>query len=369
MREQIFFLLLRLGLQTESPQDVDHSEIKALSSEDWQWLKDMATQQGVLAIIFDGLRALTDSVGTDSILGEVDRGWWRNYILGLYSFTQVVERNNAKQMEVIKELASVWYRSGCQMMLMKGQANGIYYPQPNHRQPGDVDVYFLGGYYERANQVARGMRTKVDESWYKHSQIIYRGEMFENHQFFVHTRDGGESKHLNSELTALTEVEQYSFMPETYIYLPPVAFNALFLTYHAMAHFLEEGLKMKQVVDWAMFLEKEQNNVDWKAYYQSCERYHLHRFADAMTTIAIKYLGVNVTTQEIKNKSPYADRLLHSTLYDNDYVFSSGEGGWRNRLHIVRNLFKYRWKYRDIYQRPILKQLYYYATGYLFKTE
>ena len=63
----------------------------------------------------------------------------------------------------------------------------------------------------------------------------------------------------------------------------------MFLTYHACAHFITEGLRLKQVLDWAVFLQKEQDNVDWDEFYAFCDRHHLRRFAEAITTICVKY--------------------------------------------------------------------------------
>ncbi len=56
-------------------------------------------------------------------------------------------------------------------------------------------------------------------------------------------------------------------------------------------------------------------------------------------------------------------------FFDDDYVFSSGKSSWQNRLHIIKNLFNYRWKYEEIYQQSIYKQLWWYAFGFIFKTE
>ena len=146
-------------------------------------------------------------------------------------------------------------------------------------------------------------------------------------------------------------------------------FNALFLTYHALTHFLEEGLRLKQILDWAMFLRRDADNIDWTQFYRICDKYHLRRFADVMTDIAVHKLAIPLNTKLITRQSPYTDDVISSTLYDKDYVFNSGKGGWRNRFHIVKNLFHYRWKYHQIYQSSIIKQLFYYVTGYLFKTE
>lgn len=146
-------------------------------------------------------------------------------------------------------------------------------------------------------------------------------------------------------------------------------FNALFLTYHVQAHFLEEGLKLKQLLDWAMFLKKDAGKLDWSEFYSICEKFHLRRFAEVTTDIAVHYLGVQLNNPQIVTKSPYTEKVIHSTLFDKDFVFNSGQSGRANRWHIIKNLFKYRWKYRDIYQHSILWQLWWYVFGFVFKSE
>ena len=118
-----------------------------------------------------------------------------------------------------------------------------------------------------------------------------------------------------------------------------------------------------------MFLKVHQEDMDWNAFYAFCERQHLRRFADAMTAIAVKHLGVKITNGIIVCDSPYADKILQSALYDEDYVFGSGKGNWYNRFHLIRNMFRYRWKYVDIYQTSVWKQLWWYVSGFIFKTE
>jgi hypothetical protein len=253
-------------------------------------------------------------------------------------------------------------------MVMKGQANGTLYPKPMHRLPGDIDCYLFDD-YQKANEIAKKEGANVDEGWYKHSQISYNGELFENHLFFVHTREGKRSKRLQKELEQKLHVTNWSTFPDSEILLPPVQWNAMFLTYHACAHFLSEGLRLKQILDWAMFLKKEQNNVDWKAFYTYCDRYHFRRFADAMTAISVEYLGLRIENSDVTTESPYVEKILRSTLYDDDYIYNAGESIWKSRWHVIRSLFKYRWRYEEIYQESIFKQLWWYASGYLFHTE
>ena len=396
--EKELFALLRLGLGNSVPEEENLADFIVLTEDGWRHVIDLAREQGVLGIVLDGIeKCHTDSTDYTETLPQVLR-------LEMIGEVLQIEQRNRQQMAVIDAVQRRWAEHGIRTMIMKGQAMGTYYPKPEHRSPGDIDCYLFSGErlsvigyrlsvreghtdstdntdgdgsgYRIGNEVARTFADKVDEGWYKHSQIFYGGQMIENHQYFVHTREGKSSKRLNQLLVELVNGERLSVIDGTGALLPPPMFNALFLTYHAMTHFLEEGLKLKQVLDWAMFLKKDGDKVDWEEFYRICDKFHLRRFADVMNTIAKQYFNVNVNDNKNENENenldgenPYAEKVLRSTLYDKDYVFSSGEGGWKNRWHIVRNLWKYRWKYHQIYQHSIVRQLWWYATGYLFKTE
>lgn len=417
--EKELFALLRLGLGTSTTEEENLSDFIVLSAEKWTQLGDIARKQGVLGIMLDGVERLE---GTNYGL---TRGLTPNQKLEWIGEVLQIEQRNRRQVEVMNDLAGKWRINGCRVMIMKGQANGTMYPKPEHRSPGDIDCYLFNcninpndnlnddkEAYRIGNDIARVAGAKVDESWYKHSVISYKGETFENHQYFVHTRDGKRGKRLEKELEDVlaesaenverkghteptTNREQSSllelprckggrrsqstestenltsyFLPLTSnTVMPPVQWTAMFLTYHACAHFVSEGLRLKQLLDWAMFLKKHHKDVDWTAFYSYCDRNHLRRFADTATAICVERLGVKVDNPAITVTSPYAERILHNALYEDDYVFGSGEGSWHNRWHLVRNLFHYRWKYEDIYGISPWRQLWYYASGYLFKTE
>lgn len=429
--EKELFALLRLGLGTSTTKEENLSDFIVLSAEKWAQLGDMARKQGVLGIMLDGVE------GLEGTKYGLTRGLTPNQKLEWIGEVLQIEQRNRRQVEVMNDLAGKWKINGCRVMIMKGQANGTMYPKPEHRSPGDIDCYLFNcninpndnlnddkEAYRIGNDIARAAGAKVDESWYKHSVISYKGETFENHQFFVHTRDGKRGKRLEKELEDVlaestenlerkghteptTNREQSSllelprceggrrsqstestenltsyFLPLTSnTVMPPVQWTAMFLTYHACAHFVSEGLRLKQILDWTMFLKALQGDVNWEAFWGFCERNHLKVFAEAMNTIARRWFRVCLAdnadiychTESTENtesfESPYAERIMKSALYDEDYVFNSGKSGWANRLHLVRNMFRYRWKYEEVYQTSVWKQLWWYACGFLFKTE
>ena len=362
MTEQLL-ALLRLGLGNSNPEKESLSDFIMLPANKWAMIGEIAMKQGVLGIVLDGLDVLgATPYGTTRELSAQQKLEWIGQVM-------MIEQENHRQCEIMNKLAQKWTEAGCKVMVMKGQANALMYPNPAHRSPGDIDCYLFGN-YQLGNDIAKEAGATVDESWYKHSEIHYENVLFENHQYFVHTREGKRSKKLDKELKEALNVEDASFKELTpYSVMPPVQWTAMFLTYHACGHFLIEGLRLKQVLDWAMFLKKYQNEVDWESFYSCCKKYHLRLFADAMTAISVEYLGVEITNPIVETKSPYTERIIKSIFFDDDYIYSESEGNWRERYKVVRNLFRYRWKYEEVYQESVWKQLWLYVVGFLFKTE
>ena len=360
--EKKLFTLLRLGLGNSTPEKEDLSDFIVMPAEKWTCLGERAFVQGVIGFVLDGIERLEETpYGLTRELSKEQKLEWIGQVMQ-------IEQGNRHQIEVMNDLVKKWIDKDNRVMLMKGQANGLLYPNPFHRSPGDIDCYLFEN-YQLGNEIAKNAGAVVDEGWYKHSQISYKGELFENHLYFVHTREGKRSKRLQIELEQMLHVTDWRTFPESEVLLPPVQWNAMFLTYHACAHFLSEGLRLKQILDWAMFLKKEQNNVDWKSFYQYCDRYHFRRFTDALTAICVEYLGVIIENTDITTESPYKEKILKSTLYDDDYIYNAGEPTWKSRWHVIRSLFKYRWRYEEIYQESVCKQLWWYFTGFFFHTE
>lgn len=364
--EQLLFYLLRVGLRL---QDCNTNSPTKYSLENLMEVKNLADIQGVSALVFDGVQAVYNS--NNKAFEEISKSdsKWKEFIHKWTSLEWACERRNKQQLEIIGIVADIWKKEGIKMLVFKGASNASFYPNPLHRSVGDIDCYLFGD-AQKGDNILESFGAHIRNNWYRHSKIGFKGETIENHRVVSHTREGRKSKYREHELINSLNIGVLKALKSTNAFSPTASFNARFLTYHAMRHFLAEGLRLKQIVDWAMFLKEEQSNIDWPDYYAFCEKYHLRRFTDAMTMIAVKFFNVCINVEGVTKESPYAERILHSTLYDQDYIFNSGKGGWNNRMHIVCNMLKRdRWKYRDIYGINIYKQLWYYATGYLFKTE
>ncbi len=367
---QYFFLLLKLGIETANAHNKECETLLMLSMEQWRGLMGLAEKQGVTAIAIDGVQRLYDTYGKEIKAASETPAEWTQWVLECAGVLSRYEQMCLNQRKTICELSDIWAKEGISMLVFKGLANAVFYSVPGHRATGDIDCWLFGD-AEEGDDVLKEAGAIVDNRWYRHSKISYKGETIENHRVFSHTRGSRKKKAMEEELRLMVHGEGLKVIDDCgRALLPPVQFNACFLTYHGLHHFLSEGLRMKQILDWTMFIKAEQDKVDWNTFNDFCEKYRLERFAAVMNYIAEKYLNVDFNHNLNDNQNEDIERLsemvMKSTLYDDDYLFNSGKSDWMVRWLLVKNMLtRDRWKYKDVAQENVWMHLWENAIGYL----
>lgn len=321
---------------------------------DWDKIYTLAAQHGVLALVFDAIATLP----TEQQPPKALKMQWIASIAN-------IERRYNYQKSAAMNLAEQFHNNGIKTYVLKGFAIAGYYPKSEHRECGDLDC-FLGGEYERGNCLAESLGAKVTREYYKHSIIYYKKLMVENHQFCIAIRGSRTLKDFERHLETIIS-QGATNIDESHLIKPSADFNALFLAVHAMTHFLVEGIKVRHIVDWAMLLKAEQENIDWKEFYKWADRMHLTRFADAMTAISAEHFGLQISNPDIHTSSPYAERILRDTIENSEGIHNKGYSAWKSRFMQIKNRFSFAWKYHQIYQKSLLWELLKSVFAFLFE--
>lgn len=261
---QTFLSLLKLGIGSSTASDKESQKLLPLSMQEWQKVMALAERQGVLAIAVDGLQVLMESYKGEIVAQNENPEEWQLWLLENIGQLTQYEMTNHQQKKVIAELSEMWTAGGIRMMVFKGQANAALYPKPEHRAVGDIDCWLFGD-AEKGDEIAKAQGAEVSFDWYRHSKIAFKSETIENHRVMSHTRGNKKKQLMEIELRELAN-DNLCFIGKAL--RPSAQFNACFLTYHGLHHFLSEGLRMKQILDWVTFLQKEQDKVDWNAYLE-----------------------------------------------------------------------------------------------------
>lgn len=342
------FALLRAGLRPAKTLDTG-----GLDASCWRELYAVSVSQGVLALVWDGVRQLPEELQPPR---DLRLRWAYN--------VEQIERRYEKQRRRASELAEIYAEEGIRTAVLKGFAISRLYPVPEHRPCGDLDCFLLGD-YERGNRLAERAGAEVKRDFYKHSHIVFRGLTVENHQFCTAIRGSRRAKAFERHLQRLLDERSLQRLPDSELLVPPADFNALFLTKHALSHFLTEGISLRHLCDWAVFIDREGAQVDWAAFRAVAAEHHLLRFAEILSDLAVRYLGVAANPLPA-DVALLSDRVMSNILYERRHLNDSPGNVWIQRMRLIGNVFRDRWKYRDVYQRSVLSEIIRFPIGFFF---
>lgn len=332
---------------------INEEVVTLYGAVDWAEIYELATGQGVLAIVLDAISLLPLEQQPPK---ELKMRW--------IASVMAIERRYNHQKRVASLLAEKFADEGIKLYVLKGLAISGYYPKPEHRECGDLDC-FLGNDYERGNIIAEGIGAKVSRDYYKHSHISYNKLLVENHQFCIGIRGSKKLKEFERYLEDIISRDA-TYIDDTKLIKPSAEFNALFLTTHAMTHFLVEGIKLRHVCDWALLLKHEQDSIDWDEFYRWTDRMGYTRFANTLTAIAVEQLGVKITNPKIQRDDKYSSRVVDDMFRANG-IFNKGLSPWRVRMMTIRGRLGSMWRFHKIYRRSVLGYIVRQVCGFIFE--
>lgn len=320
---------------------------------DWSSLVNLAARQGVLCVARDGLVQMP--------------GISRKLLIRWELSVQKLEARNRKQREVIKELVALFKENGIEMLLLKGIGLSELYPDPYHRECGDID-FFLFGDYEKGNKVIEDLGIEVEKEGSKHSKFYFKGVPVENHKTFLNVECTQTDKNLEKYLhETLTEQGYDTIIIEgVQVRIPVPDFTAIFLTRHNITHFLASGLVLRHFCDLALFFEKNRERIDFVSFEKIMREEGQYDLISSFLTIGHMNLGLpqesipEFLTDRQKVEALSA-RVLEDTIYNKYKSLDKDEleSMWvpRRKLYGLLLFFRSKWKYDSIGKGLFIKSL------------
>lgn len=297
---------------------------------DWSGIEVLANQQGLSAILIDGIEKVSELERPPKPvllqwIGEALHGYECRYEL---------------YRRAIAELAGFYNQHDFKIMLLKGYACSMNWPKPEHRPVGDIDIWLFGKQAEADAVLARERGVKIDKSHHHHTVFDWHNFMVENHFDFVNVHARKSSIELEVIFKDLGRDDSYYV--ELYgekVYLPSPNLHALFLIRHMVSHFVGSNITFRHVLDWAFFVEKHTKEIDWEWLHGVLDTYHMRDFFNCINVICVEELGFPVEIfKTVKFVPNIKERVLNDIL---DPAFATEEP----RELINRLVFKYkRWK-------------------------
>lgn len=251
--EEIFFSLLRSamwGTPACIPCDF----------KDWNNLYRLAKSQSVLALVADVM--LSDEETVARISGKAQEKL-RSFMM---ANMMTADRLNILIAETVTRLTD----AGIRPVLLKGQGLASYYPSPRLRQCGDIDLYVGCKDYRRSYDVLKPFAAHIDDVRKLdigiHFDANVGGLDIEVHRFteIYPTRRLDRIYQAASDKGMIEDTVSMD-INGVEVRTPSDVFNAFYIFAHMFRHFLYEGVGLRQICDWMMFLHARKDHIDVEA--------------------------------------------------------------------------------------------------------
>lgn len=273
-----FFALLRSGLWNEVPERAPFD-----GGVDWESLYRLAFEQTVGPLVTDGVNRLpkeylpAEPERLDPFLGDMMATAQRNRVLD--SFIP----------KVFHALRAI------PVVLVKGQSLAQDYPDPERRQPGDIDLLLPPSSYAAAKEILLPKATHVSK---EDVQTLHQGMHFYSVEVELHGSISTlMSRKLDRQLAALLK-EQFDgrSLPTVTIGgaeipVPEANFNAVYIFVHFLQHYWSGGVGLRQFVDWTTFVSVHKRDIHPVILEQRLEELGLLNLWKVFTGFAQEYLG------------------------------------------------------------------------------
>ena len=233
---------------------------RVIAGMNWQALYSFASKQALLGLCFDGIERLGEEYPEELRLNPIGR----ELLMTWMGKAQQIRRQNMKVNVVASKLYSMLREDGLRCCILKGQGNALMYSNAYSRNPGDIDVW-VNASREQITEYAKTHFEIGNDIRFQHLETSMDGVPVELHFFpctmnnpIYHVRLQKWFKR-NADLQCSNVVSLPDGIGE--IAIPTTAFNVIYQLTHLYHHFFDEGIGMRQIIDYFLVVNDFSKNV------------------------------------------------------------------------------------------------------------
>ena len=240
---------------------------RMIAGMDWQELYSFASKQALLGLSFEGIERLGKEYSEELRLNPIGR----ELLMTWMGKAQQIRRQNMKVNAVASKLYSMLREDGLRCCILKGQGNALIYPNAYSRNPGDIDVW-VNASRERIMEYAQKKFELGDDIRLQHLETSLDGVPVELHFFPCSMNNPIYHARLQKwfRRNADLQCSHIVGLPDGAgdIAIPTTAFNVVYQLTHLYHHFFDEGIGMRQIIDY---------------YYVVCDFYKVYQNSSKIT--------------------------------------------------------------------------------------
>ena len=233
---------------------------RVIAGMNWHELYSFASKQALLGLCFEGIERLGEEYPEELRLNPIGR----ELLMTWMGKAQQIRRQNMKVNAVAGKLFAMLREDGLRCCILKGQGNALMYPNPYSRTPGDIDVW-IDASRERIMEYAQKKFELEDDIRLQHLETSLDGVPVELHFFPCSMNNPIYHARLQKwfRRNADLQCSHIVGLPDEAgdIAIPTTAFNVVYQLCHLYHHFFDEGIGMRQIIDYFLVVNDFSKNV------------------------------------------------------------------------------------------------------------
>ena len=322
---------------------------RVIAGMNWHELYSFASKQALLGLCFDGIERLGEEYPEELKRNPIGR----ELLMTWMGKAQQIRRQNMKVNAVTGKLFAMLREDGMRCCVLKGQGNALMYPNPYSRNPGDIDVW-INASRERIMEYTQKKFELGDDIRLQHLETSLDGVPVELHFFPCSMNNPIYHARLQKWFRRYADLQCSHIvgLPDGAgdIAIPTTAFNVVYQLTHLYHHFFDEGIGMRQIIDYYYIVNNDELLVVRDTLQRELKDLGLWKFAGAVMYVLHEALGLPeekmiAPMDEKRGKLLLAEILeggnfgRHFTKYGGFTHQSTGKKYflkiWRN-MHFVR---------------------------------
>ncbi len=277
MGAELFFELIQVSLCNRERLSRQPSE------SEWMQLYALAEKQSLTGVLLEGVEKLKSIDSTIAIPQALLLNWIGERLL--------VEARNKLLNERTKELWGLLQEAGFRSCVLKGQGTALYYPHPEYRLSGDIDIWVEGNRDKVLSYIKTGGYS-TDGIDVQHTNVkVFNDVEVEVHFLPSFMYNPFVNRRLQKFFNEKSN-EEFNNINANYGFArTKIDFDIVFSLVHIYRHIFSEGIGLRQLMDYYYILCNSSQSQRAKAFEILCAL-HMKSFAEGVMWILQSSFGM-----------------------------------------------------------------------------
>lgn len=314
---KLFYELIRLSVGSSSVLS-SHP-----SSHEWQSLLTEAIKQAIDGVSFEGFLKYQEFSENVQESKKIKLQWIASVLL-------LEQRNELTNLRV-QQLSDFFSQGKFRTCVLKGQGIALLYPNPKHRHCGDIDLWVEGKRDDIVNYI-RSKGIKVYDVHLVHATAeFFKDVAVEIHFCPSWMYNPFFNRRLQLFFASQASAQFAHYDEKVGFAYPTIFFNLVHSMVHINRHVFEEGIGLRQLMDYYFILKHSSCEERSEAYNVLCS-VGLRKFVGAVMYVMQQVFLLEEDLMLGRANSILGSRLLDSIMAGGNFGKALGLKHGRNRL-------------------------------------